>query len=134
MNEILRYCNPTQGMARTVTRDIEIGGREIPAGSRVALMFGAGCRDESVFPDPDKFIIGREPTPHLAFGWGIHRCLGEQFAKLEIKIVLEAVLARIPDFELAGDLTPALWASIGFHSLPVRFAPAKRVGVDSATA
>ena len=126
LEEIVRYCNPVQGMARTTTRDVEVRGRCIPGGSLVALMFGAGSRDPDDFTDPDAFVPDRDPNPHLTFGSGQHRCLGEQLARMEIRIVLETVLERLHPMELAGETKPALWPSIGYHALPVRFAPGPR--------
>ncbi|MDQ1499371.1 MAG: hypothetical protein QOD57_1040 [Actinomycetota bacterium] len=126
LEEIVRYCNPVQGMGRTTTRDVEVGGRCIPGGSLVALMFGSGSRDADEFAQPDEFVPERSPNPHLTFGSGQHRCLGEQLARMEIRIVLETVLERLHPIELAGDTKPALWPSIGYHGLPVRFAPGTR--------
>jgi cytochrome P450 len=124
VNEIFRYCNPTQAMARTTTREVEIRGRTIPAGSRVALMFGGGCRDEEAFEDPDTFNPDRTDNAHVAFGWGHHRCLGEPFAKIEVKIGIQAILKRIPEFELAATPTRMPWVNIGYLDLPIRFKPA----------
>ena len=126
LEEIVRYCNPVQGMARTTTQDVEVRGRCIPGGSLVALMFGAGSRDPDDFADPDVFVPDREPNPHLTFGAGQHRCMGEQLARMEIRIVLETVLERLHPIEIAGDTKPALWPSIGYHALPVRFSPGTR--------
>ena len=127
MEELVRYCCPVQGMARTTTADVEMGGRVIPAGSPVALMFGSGSRDEHTFAQPDAFDPDREAHQPLTFGWGPHRCMGEQLARMELKIVLETVLERLEGLELAGEPKPCLWPSIGFHGLPVRFKPGSRV-------
>jgi cytochrome P450 len=97
-------------MARTVTHDTVIGGTPIRAGERVALVFGSGNRDPSKFGDPDTVRIDREDNPHIAFGLGIHRCLGSNLARREIMIALEEFLAAIPDFHLAE---PAPWHGVG---------------------
>jgi cytochrome P450 len=108
--EYLRTLSPVQAMARTVTHDTVIGGTPIRAGERVALVFGSGNRDPSKFGDPDTVRIDREDNPHIAFGLGIHRCLGSNLARREIMIALEEFLAAIPDFHLAE---PAPWHGVG---------------------
>jgi cytochrome P450 len=122
IEEFLRYCAPVRGLARTATRDVVIGGRDIPAGSRVVLMFASGSRDEKVFDNADECLFGRDAVNHTTFGKGIHRCLGEHLARLEMKVVLSEFLRRIPDFKIAGPVQPAMWPTTGYRSLPVRFA------------
>jgi cytochrome P450 len=121
IEELLRYTAPVRGLARTTTRDVEIGGRVIPEGAQVALMFSSGSRDEEVFEDPDTCDFTRDASKHLTFGRGIHRCLGEHLARVEMQVVLSELLRRIPDFELVGTPVPALWPNSGYRSLPVRF-------------
>jgi cytochrome P450 len=121
IEEFLRYTAPVRGLARTTTRDVEVGGRTIPEGSQVALMFSSGGRDEEVFTDPDTCDFARDASKHVTFGRGIHRCLGEHLARLEMRVVLSELLGRIPDFELDGTPLPALWPNSGYRSLPVRF-------------
>lgn len=106
VEEFLRCLSSVQGMARTVTRDVEVGGRTLRAGDRLLLVFGAGNRDEARFPDGDRIVIDRRPNPHLAFGAGIHRCMGSNLARRELRIALEEFLRRYPDFSLAPGSDP----------------------------
>ncbi|MEV0628070.1 cytochrome P450 [Nonomuraea wenchangensis] len=100
INEILRLEAPSQMFARTVTRDCEFAGHQFEAGDKVGILFGCGNRDEEVFERPDEVDLDRRPNPHLSFGVGIHRCVGEPLARLEMKIVIEQVLRRLPDYVL----------------------------------
>lgn len=129
LEELIRYGCPVQGMARTTTRDVEVGGQVIPAGSPVALMFGSANRDPDAFADPDEVDLERSPNPHMTFGWGTHRCMGEQLARMEIEIVIQAVMQRMPDYELDGETEPSFWPSIGLHKYPVRFTPGPVIDV-----
>lgn len=126
IEEILRIESPVQMMARTATRDVAIGDVSIAAGDKVGLLFGSANHDEKRFPEADAFEIQRSPNPHLAFGFGAHRCLGEHLARLEMDIALSAILDRLPDYELA-DPAALRWTNSmnrGLTSLPVRFPPA----------
>lgn len=122
VDEILRYGTPIIYFRRTATRDTEIRGVPIQAGDRVALWYVAANFDEAVFPDPYRFDVGRHPNPHVTFGrGGPHFCLGSFLASLEIRILLEEILARNARFELTGP--PVRLSSNfinGFKSLPVR--------------
>jgi cytochrome P450 len=109
--EFLRCLAPVQGMARTLTQDVEIRGQAIAAGERVLLLLGSGNRDEDVFSDSDSVVIDRGDNPHLAFGIGAHRCLGSNLGRREVRIGLEVLLSRIPEFELADRDTP--WWGLG---------------------
>jgi cytochrome P450 len=102
IEEMLRYESPSQSNPRTAARDVELHGVRIPAGSRVELVFGAANRDPREFPDPDRFDVGRRPR-HLAFGHGIHFCLGASLARLEGRVAFEELLARLPDYALDGE-------------------------------
>ncbi|HEY1919472.1 MAG TPA: cytochrome P450 [Streptosporangiaceae bacterium] len=121
VEELIRFCSPTQHLARTTTREVAIGGRTIPAGQPVALMWTAGNMDGEKYENPDTCDFARDARGNLTFGSGIHRCVGEFLARMEIRIVLEEFLRRIPDFELDGPGEPAGWNSIGFYRLPARF-------------
>ena len=116
MEEFLRCLSSVQGMARTATRDVELDGHTIRAGERVLILFGAGNRDEAKFPEGDRIKIDRQPNPHLAFGAGIHRCLGSNLARREVRIALEEFLARYPEFTLEPGTDPA-WHGISPLSL-----------------
>jgi cytochrome P450 len=128
IEEILRFEAPVSYQARMTTRDVEIGGATIPAGKKVLLVYGAGNRDEATFVSADRFDPGRTGERHLAFGEGLHFCLGAPLARLEAKIALEEVLARIPGYRVIGEV---VWsqASVlrGPVSLPVVFEPAASV-------
>ena len=101
--EFLRTLSPVQAMARTAKKDTVVRGQEIQAGERVVLVFGAGNRDPEVYEKPNDIDITRENNRHLAFGGGIHRCLGSNLGRKELVISLEHFLATIPEFELADD-------------------------------
>jgi cytochrome P450 len=105
VEELLRFDSPIQADARTTTGAISIGGTEIPEGARVLLIFGSANRDERRFREPDRLDFAREPKRHLAFGEGIHHCLGAPLARMEGRVALEEFLARVPDYEVAGEPT-----------------------------
>lgn len=100
VEEILRFDSPVQGLSRVVRREVEIQGKKIPQGARVHLLYAAANRDPRVFSDPDRFDITRTPNNHLAFGFGIHFCLGASLARLELQVGLEELLARAPNYHL----------------------------------
>lgn len=99
VEEALRYCGPVQFLYREATRDTEIAGTPIPAGSLVMPILASANRDETYFEDGDRFDISRNPQGHLAFGLGIHFCLGASLARLEARIALEELLQRYARFE-----------------------------------
>lgn len=102
IEEVLRYESPLQFNARTTTRDVRIGERVIPAGARVVLLYGAANRDERRFAAPERFDVERESKRHLAFGEGIHFCIGAPLARLQTRIALEQLLDELPHLRLAG--------------------------------
>lgn len=112
VEEFLRCLSSVQGMARTATRQVELDGCRLEEGDRVLLMFGSGNRDGAKFPDPDRIVVDRQPNPHMAFGVGIHRCLGSNLARRELRVAFEEFLARYPDFSLAPGANPP-WHGIG---------------------
>ena len=122
VEEFLRYDPPVQFTARVALQDTAVGGFDAPAGSAAILLFGAANRDPEVCADPDELDIAREPSRHLAFGHGPHFCLGAPLARLEGRIVFEA-LAGLDVMELAGE--PTYNDNIilrGLRELPVRLA------------
>ncbi|HUY21424.1 MAG TPA: cytochrome P450 [Acidimicrobiales bacterium] len=102
VEEILRWSSPTLYNRRTATRDVEVAGRQVRAGDKVTLWWASANRDESVFDDPFRFDVRRTPNPHLAFGYRSHFCLGANLARLEIRIMLEELLARFDRLSLDG--------------------------------
>jgi cytochrome P450 len=120
--ESLRFDAPIQNFFRTATHPYVVDGVEIPQGARVMLVFGAANRDPSHYTDPDTFRAERNPTDHVAFGAGIHRCLGAGLAELEGRIVLEQLLDRVDEIEIAGDVVRTTNPTLrGALKLPMRF-------------
>lgn len=127
VEEMLRWVTPIKNMNRTVTRDVEIGGERLGEGDQVLLFYPSANRDETVFDRPFDFDVERRPNEHLAFGFGAHFCLGANLARLELRVMFERLLERLPDMALADDeplpVRPANFIS-GFESMPVEFSPA----------
>ena len=125
-HEGLRYDMPTQFLCRTVAKPIEFHGQTFQPDQGVCLLYPAANRDEREFPDPDRFDIHRKAPRILSFGQGIHLCLGMQVAKLEGRLCLEALLSRMPEYEV--DLDAADWFRTdfvqGYAALPITFQPA----------
>ena len=121
VEEMNRIEAPTQVLPRTTTRDVEIHGTTIPAGSRVMLIWGSANHDDREFPDPERFDVTRTFKKHLAFGHGIHYCLGANLARLEARVAFEEWHARFPSYELDGRprRITSIWAR-GFGEVPVR--------------
>lgn len=135
VDEMLRWVSPVKNMNRRVTRDVELRGQRLRAGDDVLMLYPSANRDEEVFDDPHTFDIHRSPNLHLAFGFGPHFCMGSALARLELRVLFEQLLARIPDVELAVPYTdlPRRASSFisGFESLPVRFTPTAPVGAPA---
>ena len=129
VEEMLRWVSPIHNMARTATRDIDLGDETIPEGASVVLMYAAANRDEAVFTDPHAFDIARHPNRHVAFGGnGPHFCLGASLARLELRVMFEELLRALPDIELATQDPLPLRNSnfiIGIEEMPVTFTPAR---------
>jgi pimeloyl-[acyl-carrier protein] synthase len=103
VEELLRYDGPVQATVRVPTEDVEIGGFEVPKGSMVLVNLGAANHDPEVFDDPDRLDVGRDPNPHLGFGFGTHFCMGAPMARLEATLAFEKLLARFPKITLEND-------------------------------
>ena len=125
VEEFLRFYSPLQRQTRVVLEDMEIRGRSIRKGQAVLLMQGAANRDPEEFPDPDRLDVAREPNKHLAFGLGMHFCLGAPLARLEGQIVFETLLRRLPNLQLAVAHEELEWLEnmsfLTVKSLPVTF-------------
>jgi len=121
IEEMNRIESPTQVLPRTARRDTNFHGTRIPAGSRVMLIWGAANHDEREFSEPERFDVTRTITRHLAFGHGIHFCLGANLARREARVALEAWHARFPDYDLDGQPRRiiSIWAR-AFSRIPVR--------------
>ena len=133
VEEMLRWVTPIKNMSRTATRDVEVRGQTLRAGDQLIMLYPSANRDEDVFPDPFRFDIERHPNNHLAFGFGTHFCLGSSLARLELRIMFERLLTRLPDLRLAVDERPPYRASnfiSGPEEMPVRFTPTAPVGVS----
>jgi cytochrome P450 len=102
VEEILRYANPLHYLARTAIAEIEMHGKRVRPGDKVAMYYTSGNRDETVFADPDRFDIRRSPNPHLSLGYATHFCMGAHLARLEAKIFFEELLAKFSRIEQAG--------------------------------
>jgi cholest-4-en-3-one 26-monooxygenase len=130
LEEMLRWVSPIQNMMRTTAEDTEVNGHRFRAGDRLLLMYPSGNRDETVFVDPFRFDVTRDPNPHVAFGGrGAHHCLGSSLARLELRVMFEELLRRFPDLALATDEPPPLRPAnfvVGLEALPVRFTPTRR--------
>ena len=125
VEESLRFRSPTQYMTRTTTRDVAIHDRTIPAGAKVMLLIGAANHDPRRFTAPERFDIGRTLERHLAFGFGVHFCLGARLARLEARVALEEIHARMPDYEVdESGVSMVHTANVaGLATLPIRFTP-----------
>ncbi|MFB4287336.1 cytochrome P450 [Nonomuraea sp. ATR24] len=108
IEESLRYLTPFAALGRATTREVELGGVKIPADQLVMAWLGSANRDPRQFPDPDMFDPGRDPNPHLAFGRGIHFCLGAPLARLEGRVALNILLDRLPSLRTDPDDPPEL--------------------------
>ncbi|WP_406256367.1 cytochrome P450 [Streptomyces chartreusis] len=124
VEELLRYLHITHlGRRRAVTEDIEIAGQVIKAGEGVIMVNEIGNRDPEVFADPDRLDITRDARRHVAFGFGVHQCLGQPLARMELQVVYGTLYKRIPTLRLAGDLRDVRFKTdafiYGVHELPV---------------
>ncbi len=129
VEEMIRWVSPIVNMNRTVTRDTELHGEKLREGDRVLLLYPAANRDEREFANPDRFDVERWPNHHVAFGgYGVHHCLGASLARLELKILFEEVLTRMPDIRFANDepleRRPNNFIT-GIEKMPVVFTPSR---------
>lgn len=125
VEEFVRMTSPVQGLRRTLTKDTELAGQPLKKGDWMFALLGSANRDESIFPEADRCMLNRSPNPHIGFSAGAHICLGRNLARLEIELLLKAILRRIPDFRVADDFVPdyLVGEARGMKSLPVTFTP-----------
>lgn len=124
VEEMLRWASSTPYNRRTATRDVVLHGQTIRAGDKVTLWWASANRDETVFPEPFRFDVARTPNPHVAFGLGSHFCLGATLARIEIRLVLEALLARVDTLALDGPVEfTRSNKHTGLRHMPVAFRP-----------
>ncbi len=127
VEEMLRWVTPIKNMSRTATCDTELRGQKIREGEKLLLLYHSANRDERVFDDPEEFDVTRAPNEHLAFGgFGAHFCLGASLARLELRVMFEELLRRLPDMQLDTDAPLAMRPNnfiVGIEEMPIRFAP-----------
>jgi cytochrome P450 len=123
IEEALRYDSPIQGIPRKVTQEVELAGTMLPKDAFLMVLFASANRDEGQFPDPDRFDIDRKSREHVAFGHGIHFCLGAALARLEARVAFEAVLARTRNLRLEATEVPVIESNLlrGPKTLPLSF-------------
>jgi cytochrome P450 len=130
IEEIVRWTSPSVYKRRTATRDVDLAGRRVAKGQKVTYWEMSANRDETVFADPFRFDVGRDPNPHVGFGLGTHFCLGASLARLEIRIMIEQLSTRF-DFELAGrPVWPRNNRLVGMTQLPLVAHRRPRPGTD----
>lgn len=122
-NEAVRLASPVRSFARHTARDVAVGDVTIPAGARVMMLFASANRDERVFEQPDRFDITRDPRHHLGFGSGIHMCVGQHLAQMEMIALLEAMLARVERIEVGAPVVALNNTIYAFASLPTTLVP-----------
>ena len=122
VDEMIRWTSPVKQFMRTAAVDYELGGQTIKAGEDVYLAYWSANRDEDVFENPFTFDVGRSPNKHLAFGFGVHYCLGAMLARMEMKAVFSKILPHLASVEYAGEsaLTKSGFVS-GVKRLPIRY-------------
>jgi cholest-4-en-3-one 26-monooxygenase len=129
-DEVVRWVSPVNLFRRTALQDTEIRGQRIREGDKVVMFYSSANRDEDIFTDPYAFDVGRDPNPHIGFGGGgPHFCLGTHLARLELTVLFELLLDRMPDIQPAGEARRLRSNFInGIKEMPVRFTPSERLG------
>jgi len=126
VDEFIRYVTPILNMRRTVTRDHQLHGHELHEGDEVLLMYGAANRDPRAFDDPERLDVTRAHNHHVAFGFGTHFCLGASLARIEIRVMFEELLRRIPDWRLAPGAEPKILGATftrAYDEVHIEFTP-----------
>ena len=117
----MRLTSPVQTFFRTATRDLQVGGVDIRDGEKILMFLGSANRDPRRWDDPDVFDLDRDPSGHVAFGMGIHQCVGQHIARLEAVCVLDALLDRVVEIAPAGPERRHLNNTlVGWEHMPVR--------------
>lgn len=130
VEEFLRYQGSVHGLPRTVTEDVELNGCPVKRGDIIMVNYAAANRDEVWLDDAEELRIDRDSNPHLAFGAGVHRCLGSNLARMELRVGIGEVLRRVPDYHIPDDSKCVFvgnYVTRGYNSLPVVFTPAERL-------
>lgn len=125
IEEMLRWVTPIKNMCRTATADVDFHGKTIREGQKLMLLYPSANRDEDVFDDPFRFDIRRTPNEHVAFGFGPHFCLGAALARLELTVLFDRLLDRLPDLQLVDEAEPTFRAAnfvSGYETMPVLLA------------
>ena len=121
VEEVLRYDSPFQSFFRTTTRDVELAGQHIPAKTKIMMSLGAANRDPDFWEKPDVFDIDRNAAAHLGFGFGVHHCMGQAMARLELQALVTEMAKRIERIEITGPAVRAVNNTLhGFETLPLR--------------
>jgi cytochrome P450 family 142 subfamily A polypeptide 1 len=134
VEEMLRWVTPIKNMARQMTRDVEFQGETLHKGEKLLLLYPSGNRDERVFAEPEQFDITRSPNDHMAFGFGSHFCLGNRLARMELSVMFDRLLDRLPDLALADPGEPPKRAAnfvSGYETMPVVFTPTAPTGAQA---
>jgi cholest-4-en-3-one 26-monooxygenase len=134
VEEMLRWVSPIKNMARQMTTDTELHGETLRRGQKLLLLYPSANRDERTFEDPERFDILRSPNDHMAFGFGAHFCLGNRLARMELSVMFDRILDRLPDLALAdGDEPPKRAANFvsGYETMDVVFTPSAPVGASA---
>lgn len=129
--EFVRYFSPVHSIGRNATDDVELNGWQFSKGDRVLLAFASANRDGDIFEDPDRVILDRFPNKHVAFGSGMHRCLGSFLARLMFEVMVTEVLTRMPDYHVIKDRAvsyPSIASVNGWIHIPATFTPGPKVG------
>ena len=126
VEEFIRWVSPVLNMRRTVTTDHELHGQQLRAGDELLLLYPSGNRDPRAFDEPDVLDVTRPSNRHVAFGFGTHFCLGAHLARLEIRVMFEELLRRMPDWELADPAEPKILPATfarAYDRIRIRFPP-----------
>ncbi|HEX3461069.1 MAG TPA: cytochrome P450 [Acidimicrobiales bacterium] len=134
VEEMLRWVTPIKNMARTMTKDVELHGETLHQGQKLLLLYPSANRDERIFDEPDTFDITRTPNDHVAFGFGAHFCLGNRLARMEMRIMFDRLLDRLPDLALVDEAEPPMREAnfvSGYETMPVTFTPSAPLGAGA---